>query len=110
VAEDEHPTVAVGDVLHVSDRVSRFSKKKSKRWCIVVEVTSAGVRLAFRSASRKEGVKIPMEAMDEFDKDGWVSRDTLRISHADAARSRNIGPIDEHYLKQILFIVSEELF
>lgn len=100
----------VGDVLHVNDLVSRFSKKDRLRWCIVVEVTSAGVRLAFRSASRKEGVNIPQEAMPEFDKDGWVCRDTLRISHAEAAAVENIGQIDDHYLQQILFIVNEELF
>lgn len=97
-------------MLHVNDLVSRFSKKDRLRWCFAVEVTSAGVRLAFRSASRREGVKIPQDAMEEFDKDGWVSRDTLRISLDDASRARNIGKIDDHYLQQILFIVNEDLF
>jgi hypothetical protein len=110
VADPANPKVKVGDVLHVNDLVSRFTKKDELRWCIVVAVMSAGVRLAFRSASRREGVKIPKEAMDRFTKDGWVSRDTLRISLEDAERAENIGQIDDHYLQQVLFIVNEELF
>jgi hypothetical protein len=109
VADPANPRVETGDVLHVNDLVSRFTKKDTLRWCIVVAVTSAGVRLAFRSASRREGVKIPKEAMDRFTKDGWVSRDTLRISLEDAERAENIGQIDDHYLQQVLFIVNEEV-
>jgi hypothetical protein len=102
--------VAVGDVLYVNDRVSGFSRKDKFRWCIVVSVTSAGVRLAFRSASRRDGVMIPKGAMERFTKDGWISRDTLRIAPEDAERAENVGRIGDDYLQQILFIVNEELF
>ena len=79
------------------------------RWCVVTSVVGSHVRVAGRSASRTDGVFVPKEAMERFDKDGWVLRDNLRISLAQAGAAENIGQIAEHYLLQILFFVNEDV-
>lgn len=103
------PSVAVGDVLYLNDRVTGFSSGNKLRWCIVTRVFGGSVRVAGRSATRTDGVFIPKEAMARFDRDGWVPRDTLRISLAEAEAAENVGKIDEHYLQQILFFVNEDV-
>lgn len=47
--------------------------------------------------------------MERFDKDGWVMQSTVRISLGDAEAAENLGPIDDHYLQQILFFTSEDI-
>lgn len=101
--------LAVGDVLHLHDYVTRFSKKDRCRWCVVTAIVGRDVRVAGRSTTRQDGVPIPMTAMEEFDKDGWIPAPALRISRADAEAARNIGPLPDHYLQQVLFFMNEEL-
>lgn len=103
------PTVAVGDVLYLHERVTRLSGKDRMRWCIVTAVIGRNVRVAGRSTTRKDGVPVPETAMDQFDKDGWVPRPSVRISLADALDARNIGPLPDHYLQQVLFYCNEEM-
>ena len=102
--------VSVGDVLYLHDHVTGFSGKDRLRWCIVTAVVGrSGVRVAGRSTTREDGVPVPASAMPEFDADGWVPRPPLRISAAEAAAARNIGPLPEPYVQQILFYVNEDL-
>ena len=101
--------ITVGDVLYLSDRVTRFSGKNVLRWCIVTAVIGRNVRVAGRSTSRQDGVPVPSTAMPEFDADGWVPRPAVRISLADALAARNIGPLPDHYLAQVLFYLNEEM-
>lgn len=103
------PAVAVGDVLYLHDRVTRLSGKDRMRWCIVTAVIGRNVRVAGRSTSRKDGVPVPETAMAPFDKDGWVPRPSVRISLADALAARDIGPLPDHYLQQVLFYCNEEM-
>lgn len=101
--------ISVGDVLYLSDRVTRFSRKNVLRWCIVSAIVGRNVRVAGRSTSRQDGVPVPATAMPEFDADGWVPRPAMRISLADALAARNVGPLPNHYLQQVLFYLDEEM-
>jgi hypothetical protein len=94
--------VAIGDVLYLSDRVTRFSQKPVMRWCVVVAITDHHVRVVGRSASRRGGVFTPARAMPEFDKDGRFWPASARISRGDAKRARNIGKLPQPYLGDVL--------
>jgi hypothetical protein len=109
VSDPTNPRVAVGDVLYLHDRVTGFSRKDRMRWCIATAVVGGSVRVAGRSATRTDGVPIPADAMERFDKDGWVMQSTVRISLRDAEAAENLGQIDDHYLQQILFFTSEDI-
>ena len=52
---------------------------------------------------------IPGSAMEEFDKDGWILRPPVRIPRSEAEAARNVGPLPEHYLQQVLFFLDEEM-
>ena len=93
---------AIGDVLYLSDTVTRLSGKKVMRWCVVVSVTGYHVRVVGRSASRLRGVFTPAGALSEFDKDGCFWPASARISLGDAERARNIGKLPEPYLGDVL--------
>ena len=95
-------TLAVGDVLYLSDTVTHLSQKKVMRWCVVVLVTGYHVRVVGRSASCHRGVFTPAGALPEFDKDGRFWPASARISLADAMRARNIGKLPERYLGDVL--------
>jgi hypothetical protein len=103
------PTLAVGHVLYLHDHVTRFSKKDCYRWCVVTATVGRDVRVGGRSTTREDGVFVPQTAMAEFDLDGWIPAPALRISRADAEAARNIGPLPDHYLQQVLFFLNEEL-
>jgi hypothetical protein len=103
------PSVAVGHVLYLHDRLTGFSRKDVMRWCIVTAVVGRHVRIAGRSASRTDGVHVPQEAMGEFTAEGWVLRPPLRIALSDATAARNIGPLPDHYLQQVLWFVDEDM-
>jgi hypothetical protein len=103
------PRVTGGDVLYLHDRVTGFSAKDVMRWCIVIRVIGGRVRVAGRSASRKDGIPIPASAMERFTKDGWVMASPRSISLADAEAAENIGKIDDHYLQQIRFFANEDV-
>ncbi len=96
-------------MLHLPDRITGFSTKDTLRWCIVTAVVGRNVRVAGRSTTRQDGLPVPAEVMPEFDKDGWVPRPPLRIPWAEAAAARNIGPLPESYLKQVLFFMNEDM-
>jgi len=95
-------TVGIGDVLYLSDTVTRLSQKKVMRWCVVVGVAGYQVRVVGRSASRRSGVFTPAGSMPQFDKDGRFWPASARISLADALRARNIGKLPEPYLGKVL--------
>jgi hypothetical protein len=101
--------VAVGDVLHLHDHLTGFSKKDRLRWCVVTAVFGRNVRVAGRSTTRTDGVPVSAEVRDEFTKDGWILRPAMRIALADALAARNIGPLPDHYLHQVLFFLNEEM-
>lgn len=101
--------VSVGDVLLIKDRVTRFSRKDKLRWCVVTAVFGRNVRVAGRSTTRTDGVPLPEDVVAEFTKDGWVLRPAVRISLADAAAARNVGPLPGHYLQQVLFFLNEDM-
>jgi hypothetical protein len=101
--------VAVGHVLHLHDRDTGFSKKDVYRWCVVTAIVGRNVRVAGRSTTRTDGVPVPATAMEEFDKDGWVLRPPLRVSLAIAEAARDVGPLPDHYLQQVLFYLNEEM-
>ena len=105
----ETAKVAVGHVLYLHDRDTGFSKKDVYRWCIVTAVVGRNVRVAGRSTTRTDGVPVPASAMQEFDEDGWVPRPPLRVSLALAQGARNIGPLPDHYLQQVLFYLNEDM-
>jgi hypothetical protein len=106
---DEPCTVAVGDVLHLPDPFTGFSRKDCMRWCVVTAVFGRNVRVAGRSTTRTDGVNVPQDLKDEFTKDGWVLRPAVRITLREAAAARNIGPLPDHYLQQVLFFLNEEM-
>jgi hypothetical protein len=95
-------TVVIGDVLYLSDKVTRLSNKPVMRWCVVVAITGQHVRVAGRSASRRRGIFTPAGTLPEFDKDGRFWPSSARISRADAMRARNIGKLPEPYLSDVL--------
>ena len=95
-------TIAVGDVLYLSDTVTHLSQKKVMRWCVVVAVSGFAVRVVGRSASCTRGVFTAAGTLAEFDKDGRFWPASARISLADAARARNIGKLPEPYLGDVL--------
>jgi hypothetical protein len=95
-------TVAIGDVLYLSDTVTHLSQKKVMRWCVVVAVNGYQVRVGGRSASCRAGVFTPAGTMPQFDKDGRFWPGSARISLADALRARNIGKLPEPYLGEVL--------
>lgn len=95
-------TVAIGDILYLSDTVTRLSQKRVMRWCIVVAAASYQVRVVGRSASRRSGVFTPAGTMPQFDKDGWFWPASARISLGDALRARKIGKLPEPYLSEVL--------
>lgn len=101
--------LAVGEVLHLHDQVTGFSKKDRLRWCIVTAVIGRNVRVAGRSTTREDGVPIPAAVMPEFDKDGWVPRPPLRIALAEARAARRIGTLPDPYLQQVLFYLNEDM-
>ncbi len=101
--------IAVGDVLYLHDGVTGFSRKDCMRWCIVTAVIGRHVRIAGRSTTRTDGVPVHQTAMPEFTADGWVLRPPVRISLADAEEARNIGPLPQEYLEQVLFFVDEAM-
>jgi hypothetical protein len=94
--------IAIGDVLYLSDTVTRLSRKAVKRWCVVIAVTGYQIRVVGRSASRRSGVFTPAGTMPQFDKDGRFWPASARISLADALRARNIGKLPEPYLGEVL--------
>jgi hypothetical protein len=94
--------LALGDVLYLSDLVTRLSQKPVMRWCVVVAITGQQVRVVGRSASRRRGVFTPAGTMPEFDKDGCFWPASARISLDDAMRARNIGKLQEPYLGDVL--------
>ena len=104
-----NPRVTEGDVLYLHDRVTGFSHKNVMRWCVVTRVVGGRVRVAGRSASRKDGVPIPANVMERFDKDGWVMSSTRSISLADAEAAEDIGKIDDRYFQQIRFFTNEDV-
>jgi len=93
---------AIGDVLYLSDLVTRLSSKPVMRWCVVVSVTGYHVRVVGRSASRRGGILTAAGTMPAFDKDGWFWPASARISLGDAMRARNIGKLPEPYLGDVL--------
>jgi hypothetical protein len=101
--------LAVGDVLWLHDAVTGFSRKDRMRWCVVSAVFGRNVRVAGRSSTRTDGVPVPREVKDEFTKDGWVLRPAVRVGLADALAARNIGPLPDHYLQQVLFFLNEDM-
>lgn len=101
--------VSVGDVIRIHDSVTRFSGKDKLRWCVVTAVFGRNARVAGRSTTRTDGVPVPAEVMAEFTKDGWILRPAARISLADADAARNIGPLPDHYLQQVLFFLNEDM-
>lgn len=101
--------VGVGDVLHLHDHITGFSKKDVYRWCIVTAVVGQNVRVGGRSTTRQDGVSVPADAMPEFDADGWVPSPALRISLAEARAARNVGRLDNHLLQQVLFYLNEDI-
>jgi hypothetical protein len=105
--EDTEPKIAVGDVLYLHDRVTGFSPKDCKRWCVVTAVVGRHVRVAGRSTTRQDGIPVPAAAMAEFDADGWVISPPVRISFAEALEARNIGPLAEHLVEQVRFFTDE---
>lgn len=94
--------VAIGDVLYLSDQVTRLSQKPVMRWYVVVAVVGHNVRVVGRSASRRRGVFTPAGTMPEFDKDGRFWPASARISLGEAMRARNIGKLPEPYLGDVL--------
>ncbi|HMJ01166.1 MAG TPA: hypothetical protein VK488_15145 [Gaiellaceae bacterium] len=105
----DNKPLAVGDVLYLHDHVTRFSKKDTRRWCIVTAIIGGDVRVAGRSTTRQDGVPVPETAMKEFDKDGWVPSPAVRISRAEADAVQNIGSLPDHYRDQVLFFLNEDL-
>jgi hypothetical protein len=101
--------VSVGDVVRINDSVTRFSRKDKLRWCIVTAVFGRNVRVAGRSTTRTDGVFIPADVKPEFTKNGWVLRPAARISLAEAANARNVGPLPDHYRDQVLFFLNEDM-
>lgn len=101
--------VAVGDVLWLHDGVTGFSRKDKMRWCVVTAVFGRNVRVAGRSSTRTDGVPVPIDVKEEFTKDGWVLRPAVRIALADAIAARNIGPLCDRYLQQVLFFLNEDM-
>jgi hypothetical protein len=97
-----HLAPAIGDVLYLSDTVTRLSSKSVMRWCVVVAVTGYQVRVVGRSASRRRGVFTPASTLPEFNKDGSFWPASARISLGDATRARNIGKLPEPYLGDVL--------
>lgn len=95
-------SVAVGDVLYLSDTVTHLSQKKVMRWCVVVAVSGYAVRVVGRSASCTRGVFTPVGTLAEFDKDGRFWPASARISLADAMSARNIGKLPEPYLGDVV--------
>lgn len=79
------------------------------RWCVVTSVFGRHTRVGGRSTTREDGVPIPGSAMEEFDKDGWILRPPVRIPRSEAEAARNVGPLPEHYLQQVLFFLDEEM-
>jgi hypothetical protein len=75
----------------------------------VTAVFGPHVRVAGRSTTREDGVPVPMSAMPEFDKDGWVPRPPLRISLVEASAARCIGRLPDPYLQQVLFYMNEDM-
>lgn len=106
---DSESALAVGHVLYLHDHVTRFSMKDRYRWCVVIAIVGGDVRVGGRSTTRQDGVALPKTAMAEFDKDGWIPAPALRISRADAEAAKNIGPLPDHYLQQVLFFLNEDL-
>ena len=94
--------VAIGDVLHLHDHVTRFSNKSVVRWCVVVALVGENVRVVGRSASRRTGVFTPAGTLPEFDRDGYFWPASARVSRSDACRARNIGKLPEPYLGDVL--------
>jgi hypothetical protein len=94
--------IEVGAVLYLHDRVTRFSEKNVLRWCVVVAIIDATVRVVGRSASRRTGVFTPAGTMPEFDRDGHFWPSSRRIARADAERAGNIGKLPEPYLGEVL--------
>lgn len=101
--------VQVGDILYMHDEVTGFSGKNCLRWCVVTAVVGRNVRVAGRSSTRTDGVPVPASAKPEFDRDGWVLRPAIRVSLATAKEARNIGPLPNPYLEQVLFFIDEEM-
>lgn len=95
-------TVAIGDVLYLSDTVTHLSQKSVRRWCVVVGVTGYQVRVVGRSASRRSGVFTPAGTVPQIDRDGRFWPASARISLADALRGRNVGKLPEPYLGEVL--------
>jgi hypothetical protein len=96
------PSLAVGDVLYLSDTVTHLSQKTVMRWCVVVAISGQQARVVGRSASCTRGVFTPARTLPEFDKDGRFWPSSARISLADAARARKIGRLPEPYLGDVL--------
>lgn len=95
---------AIGDVIRVDDRITRFSKKKRNRmrWCMVAAVFGPHVRVVGRTATGRSGVFTPALTLPQFDRDGYFWPGSARIPLSIAAGCRNIGQLPEPYRSQVL--------
>jgi hypothetical protein len=96
------PDIQVGDVLHLHERVTRFSAKNVLRWTVVVTVGSSRVRVVGRTASGSRGVFTPAGLLQEFDLDGYFWPASAVISRDEAERAGRIGTLPEPYRTQVL--------
>lgn len=94
---------AVGDVLRVPDRVTGISDDEDKvRFVIVVAVLDINVRVLPRSTSIREGIELPMSAMDCFDAEGWVAHKVKSLPFYDLADYVNEGPLPDQWRDHVV--------
>lgn len=93
---------AIGDMVHLHDRVTHASDKNVMRWCMVLAVHGWRTRVAPRSASVPGPVHTPARVLPEITMEGWFSRWSVPVATVDVDEARNIGQLPEPARSEVL--------
>lgn len=93
----------IGELLRVSDRVTRFSPDdpKERRPYVVVRTLGRRVRVVPQSTRSDRGVYVPDDVVNGLEP-GWFVPWSTTISIAHALRCPAIGQLPQHYLNEVI--------